>query len=451
MELRPYQLNLIENIKSSLQRGNKAVCVVAGCGSGKSVVAGAIAKSATRKGNRVLFSVHRAELLEQIKATFSSMGVDADLCSFGMIQTLRRRLDRLEECDLIIIDEAHTNYKAYQALFERYPNAIKLGFTATPVRLSDGGLGLLFTDLVESVSTHWLISNGYLAQYKYFSLPLASTKGLHIKAGEYNQGEVAELMENKAIYAGAVEQYEKFAKGKKAMVYCASIKSSIETAAAFRAAGISAVHIDGTMSKRQREAVIERYRDGEITVLSNVGITNEGFDDKDIECTILLRPTMSLALFVQMAMRSMRPRDGKTAIILDCVGSCYTHGLPDDDRQWSLEPKKKQADIVKIRICKNCYAAYPPTESKCPYCGYEATTEIQKTERKVVEVDLVELKRTEEIRNTRLRDADLHTWDEVVEFQKVHGYKFMWCLRYCINHEIPYPPKYKYMVRRFLK
>lgn len=138
----------------------------------------------------------------------------------------------------------------------------------------------------------------------------------------------------------------------------------------------------------------------------------------------------------------------KTAIIIDHVGNCYRHGLPDDEREWSLEPKHKQENIVKIRECKNCFAVYPPTMAKCPFCGAEATHEIRKTERKTVEIDLVEVKRIETMQNTPLAEAELKTWDEIREFQKIKGYKFPWCFRYAKTHGIAIPKQYRgYMWR----
>ena len=138
----------------------------------------------------------------------------------------------------------------------------------------------------------------------------------------------------------------------------------------------------------------------------------------------------------------------KTAIIIDHVGNCYRHGLPDDEREWSLEPKHKQENFVKIRECKSCFAVYPPTMAKCPYCGAEATKEIRKTERKTVEVDLVELKRQEDIRNTKPQDAELKTWEEIAEFREIHKYHLNWAIRYAKTHNIPIPPKYRaYMWR----
>lgn len=452
MQLRPYQSDLIKSVRVSLMRGNRSVCVVSGCGSGKSVVAASIALSATHKHNRVLFLVHRVELCEQIRDTFTAYGVDMALCDINMVQTARRRLKTMpKDYAVIIIDEAHTNYDAYQKISAAYQDAVKIGFTATPVRLNEGGLGLLFQDIVTSVSTEWLIENHYLSDYKYYSIPLADTNGLHVRAGEYKQDEVNALMEHTAVYTGAVQQYRRLADGKKAMIYCSSIKASIETVEAFRTAGINAVHIDGSTPKRQREAVIERYRAGEITVLSNVGITNEGFDDKDIECVILLRPTLSLSLYIQMSMRSMRYKPGKTAIVIDCVGSCYLHGLPSSDRKWTLQSKKKQENTVKVRECSECFAVVDAKYDVCPYCGAVLKKEVVKKNKKAVEVDLVEVSRQKAIKDTKLRDADLRTWNEVVEFQKIHKYRFAWCLHYAENYGIDIPKKYNYMRKKFIK
>lgn len=375
-----------------------------------------------------------------------------ELCTVGMIQTVRRRLKTMDDdYKIIMVDEAHTNSKAYKSVFERYPDAIKIGFSATPVRLGEGGLGNLFESLVVGTTTKWLIDNGFLSKYRYYSIPLVDASKLHTRAGDYVQEEVNEIMEKSAVYSGAVDQWMKFAKGKKTMVYCSSIKSSKEIASEFADRGISACHVDGTTPKEERNEIVRKFRSGEITVLSNSMLFSEGYDDKEIECCILLRPTLSLALYIQQSMRALRPMDGKTAIILDCCGNVYRHGLPDDDREWSLKPKHQQENVVKVRECKNCFAVYPPTMKRCPYCGYEATTEIQTKEMKTVEVDLVEVKRQNEIRNTRLRDAEFNTWEEIVEFQKIHGYKFMWCLRCAIANGIQFPSKYNYMARHFMK
>ena len=451
IKLRPYQSKLISDIRTSAVSGHKAVVAVLGCGGGKSVIQAEIARSATNKGNRVLFLVHRKELCEQITRTFTAQGVDMELCSVSMVQTVSRHIDRIKPPKVIITDEAHhSTANTYKKIYSTFPDALRLGFTATPCRLGSGGLGEVYDDLITSVSTKWLIDNHYLSPYKYYSVKLADTSGLHVKAGEYNADEVAELMQSKEIYGETVKQWERLAKDKKTIVYCASVEASEMTADEFRTAGYTSYSLDGKTDKKVRESVMELFRNGEITVLCNCDLFGEGLDVPDCECTVLLRPTQSLTLYIQQSMRSMRYMPDKTAIIIDHVGNCYLHGLPDDDREWTLESKAKQANTVKIRECPECFAVYPPALKKCPYCGYMAVKEIQRKDKEVVEIDLVEMKRQDDIKNTKLRDAVLETWSQVVEFQKLHKYKFAWCIRYAALHDIPIPHKYDNM-RRIIK
>ncbi len=445
---REYQKELINNIRKSIIKGNKSIVAVLGCGGGKSVIQAEIARSATAKGNRVLFLVHRRELCEQITDTFIRQGVDMSLCSVSMVQTVSRRIDTIPEPSLIITDEAHhSTANTYRKIYDRFPDAIRLGFTATPIRLNHGGLGEVYEDLITSVSAKWLIDNHYLAPYKYYSVKLADTSGLHIRSGEYKADEVACLMQNKEIYGETVTQWERLAKGRKTIVYCASVEASGMTADEFSNAGYISYSLDGTVSEIQRRDVMERFRKGQIQILCNCDLFGEGLDVPDCECVVLLRPTQSLTLYIQQSMRSMRYMPDKTAIIIDHVGNCYLHGLPDDDREWSLESKAKQENTVKIRECPNCYAVYSPTLSKCPYCQHESVKEIRHSDKKTVEIDLVEISRQENLKNTRLSDAVLDTWAEIVEFQKIKGYKFAWCIRYAVLHDIPIPGKYSYMRR----
>lgn len=446
-ELRDYQKQLISDVKKSMYSGNRSVVAVLGCGGGKSVVQASIAKGATDKGNRALFLVHRRELCEQIAQTFTKCGVDMEMCDVMMVQTASRRLETLPEYQLIITDECHHSLaRTYRKIYDRY-DCIRLGFTATPCRLNQGGLGEVYEDLVTSVSTQWLIANKYLSPYRYYSVKLADTSSLHTRAGEYKQDEVAALMQRNKIYGDTVSQWERLARNKKTIVYCASVEASRMTADSFCKAGYTAYSLDGTSGKDERVSVMERFRNGDVKILCNADLFGEGLDVPDCECTVLLRPTQSLTLYIQQSMRSMRYMPDKTAVIIDHVGNCYLHGLPDDDRTWTLEPKSRQENMVKIRECPKCFSVYPPTLDKCPYCGHMSVKEVQRKDKKTVEIDLVEVKRQSDIKNTRLSDAELNTWAEVVEFQKLHGYKFAWCIRYAVNHDIPVPGKYSYMRR----
>lgn len=448
MELREYQTELIDNIRSSIRSGNRSIVSVLGCGGGKSVIQAEISRSATSRRNKVLFLVHRKELCEQMTNTFTAQGVDMDRCSVSMVQTVSRHIDKLPEPQIIITDEAHhSTANSYKKIYDAFPDALRLGFTATPCRLNKGGLGEVYDDLITSVSTRWLIDNHYLSPYRYYSVKLADTSGLHVKAGDYKADEVAELMQNKEIYGETVKQWERLAKNKKTIAYCASVEAAEKTAEQFRQAGYTAAALSGSTPKELRTKIMQEFRDSKIMILTNCELFGEGLDVPDCECTVLLRPTQSLTLYIQQSMRSMRYMPGKTAVIIDHVGNCYLHGLPDDDREWTLEPKKKQENMVKIRECPNCFSVYPPTLQKCPYCGHEAIKEIQRKDKAVVEIDLVEMKRQDDIRNMKLRDAVLETWPQVVEFQKLHGYKFAWCIRYAAMNDIPIPHKYDNMRR----
>lgn len=419
-----------------------------GCGGGKSIIQAEISRLATRKRNRVQFLVHRKELCQQIADTFDRQGVDMKLCSIDMVQTASRHIDRVPEPAIIVTDEAHHSIaNSYKKIYDAFPAALRLGFTATPCRLNSGGLGDVYDDLITSVSTKWLIEHNYLSPYKYYSVRLVNTSGLHIRAGEYRADEVAELMQRKDIYGKTVEQWERLALGKKTIVYCASVEAAEETAEQFRQAGYSAAALSGNTPRELRTRIMQRFRDSELMILTNCELFGEGLDVPDCECTVLLRPTQSLTLYIQQSMRSMRYMPGKTAIIIDHVGNCYLHGLPDDPREWTLEPKHKQENIVKIRECPCCYAVYPPSADECPYCGYVAVHEIQRKDKKIIDVDLVEVRRQDDIRNTKYSELNPLTWNDVIEIQKARGYKIQWAIRYAAARDIPIPSKYSYMRR----
>ncbi len=449
MNLYPYQRELVSNLSRELKT-NRAVLAVLGCGGGKSVIAADIALQATVKRKRILFLVHVRELLEQIQATFVRCGVDVSLCDFQMIQTYRRHLQPADYYQLIIIDEAHLFAAAYKSIIEHHANTYIVGFTATPIRLTKGGLGDMYSSLVQSVTTQWLIENNYLSPYKYYSVPLADTQNLKIKAGEYVHKDVAELMESKLIYGDTITNWERLAAGKKTIVYCASVEASQCTAEAFTSKGYTAIALDGKTANTERELAVKRFRAGEVQILCNCELFGVGFDIPDCECVILLRPTQSLSVFIQQSMRSMRYMPDKTALIIDHVGNVYQHGLPDDNREWTLETEKNKTleHSVLIRECPMCYAVMLAPASVCDFCNAPLTKEKEKKGKKLVEIDLVEVARQNELKNTPLHEVVLDSWDSIVEYQKLKKYKFVWCLRYAKQHRVDIPSKYNAMCYR---
>lgn len=451
MELRPYQLDLVNNARTALAEGNHAVCCVLGCGGGKSVIQGTIAAMATTRKNNVLFLVHRKELCQQITGTFTACDVDFSRCSVMMVQTACRRLGKLNKPALIIVDECHHALSnSYLKVLKYFPKALVLGFTATPQRLGTGGLGEVFDKLIESVSTKWLIEHHYLAPYHYYGVQLADATKLHTKHGDYDKAEVEELMNRSAIFGSAVENWLKIAKNKKTIIYCSSIETSKNTIKAFRDAGVMAVHLDGATPKAERERVVSDFRSGKIKVLSNVDLFGEGFDVPDCEAVVLLRPTKSLTLHVQQSMRSMRydPNNpDKVAIILDHVGNYRLHGLPDDEREWTLESKaKKKQDEAPIKQCPQCFSVVPKTAQKCPYCGCEFKTQTTERQDKPV-VDDVFLKMITWYPKEAYRCAK--SFEELRYFQQQRGYNFFWVLRTAIQMDIPVPVKYKFQIYKF--
>lgn len=366
--LRDYQQKIINDVRKSWAKGHKRPCIVAPCGSGKTVIASELAKRTTDNGNKVIFLVHRKELCEQTEATFKSYGVNMNLCTVGMVQTLTRKT--LEQPKLIIVDENHHVYaKSYTNILDKFQDAYTVGLTATPVRLNGSGLGQINDDLVVGPSVSELIEQKHLSPFKYYSHVSADTSKLQINRGEFVADEINRMMGQEYIFGNAVENYKKYG-CKKAIVYCSSIQNSTATAEAFQGAWIPSVHVDGNTPKRQREKIMKDFRDGKIRVLCNVDLVSEGFDVPDCDSCILLRPTMSLTLHIQQSMRSMRYMPNKTAIIIDQVENFKRHGLPDTPREWSLDHKKKRSDDTeKVRTCENCYSVYDAKTILCKPCG----------------------------------------------------------------------------------
>lgn len=431
MPLRTYQNELVEGLRQAWREGYKAPCIVLPCGGGKSCILAEIARRTTYNAKRVLFLVHRRELVEQITATFVGWGVDMRYCDIMMVQTASRRCEKLKVPSLIMTDENHHSLAAsYRKVYEKFPNVLRVGVTATPIRLNGDGLGDVNDKLLIGVTAKWLIENKCLAPYDYYAPNVADLTGLHTRRGEFVTQDIEKAMIKKAVFGDVLSYYKRLAEGKKAICYCASIKHSLATAEAFNSVGITARHIDGETPKAQRAEIIKAFRDGKITVLCNVDLISEGFDVPDCECAILLRPTQSLTLYIQQAMRCMRYREGKRAIIIDHVGNYARFGMPDDDREWSLENKKHahrdNGEDVSVKMCPECFRSYNPDEypdkQHCPFCGYE----YPKKEREISEERFTALEKIEGFTLNFTTPDSCHSYAELREYAKRKGYKPGW-------------------------
>ena len=199
LQLRNYQLELIDGVYESLNQKKKKIMVQSPAGSGKTVTMSEIARRATRRKNRVLFVVHRLEIINQVRQTFIANDVDMDYCEIGMIQTITNKVKKYKvvEPTTILIDEAHHALsKSYTRILDAFPNAVVLGFTATPIRLSGKGFGNIFDDLILGKSVKWLIDNQRLAPYKYYSVNLVDEEKLKLTStGDYSNQSIDNAME----------------------------------------------------------------------------------------------------------------------------------------------------------------------------------------------------------------------------------------------------------------
>lgn len=407
-----------------------------------------IARRTTKNNNRVMFLIHRKEVLDQAIKTFNEQGVKMSLTTMGMVQTLTRRVDKLPTPSVILVDEAHHALaKSYQRILNKFPKAIVLLFTATPHRTGQMQLDQIADDIIVGQSIHELTDKGFLAPFRYFQPPNDFDSKLlkRSSTGDFTNESMQEAMSSK-IYGHIVKQYKRIANGMQAVVYTYSIDSAIKIAKDFNSEGVSAVEVDGTTSKEKRDLAVRKFREQEIKILVNVNLFTEGVDLPNVDCVIMARPTASLALYLQFSMRCLNPRKGKTAIIIDHANNFKTFGYPDDDRDWKKAIKtgrQKSKSLLKdpglsIVTCDYCFAVVKASEvkdGKCPICGkpikvheakpvsdvdlVEATKERQKAIHEIVKSDLLKSVATKSV-------GELHSLRELQAYAKLHSYKPGW-------------------------
>lgn len=453
-ELRSYQNDLINKIVNSMKKGHKKIIVQSPPRTGKTVVMAEIARKTTENKNRVMFLIHRKEVLEQAKNTFFQQNVDFSYLTDGMVQTLTRRVDKLPEPQLILVDEAHHILaKSYQRILKQFPNAFVLMFTATPIRTGKQQLDLVADDLIVGQSIHELTNQGFLAPFDYYSIDDINSKKLKKSStGDYTANSMDQAV-SKKIYGHIVENYKKLAKGMQAVVFTYSIESAKKIASEFNTAGYSAVELDGSTDKNERERIVQNFKNKKTTILVNVNLFTEGVDLPDVDCVIMARPTQSLALYLQFSMRCLNPKPGKKAIIIDHVANWKTFGLPNSDRDWKSaivtadkRDKKIKSTVPQgpqITQCDYCFAVVEVKsiqDGKCPMCGnpIKVHDPLKETNDKLIKIEQNhEVMKRKELVNKMINDdlykkvakkslSELTTLKELQIYAKLHGYKPGW-------------------------
>ncbi len=388
------------------------------------------------KGN-VLVLAHRHTLINQHKELLESLGVLTDKVRVESVFTEASRLGEHKptDIDLIIIDEAHlSEAKSYKKVCEYY-NCRRVLFTATPARLDGKPLTLADT-LITGITAKELIGMGAISDYDYYAPDLnIDTDKVDMVAGEYNNGQLSELMCQTAVYGDVLKYYRLLGENRQAIAYCTSVRHSEQTAEMFNENGVSAISIDGSMSQKERNKRMDMFRSGKVQILCNCNLISEGVTLPNASVALLLRPTMSLPLFIQQACRVLTPVEGKKAVIIDYVNNVQRHGLPTENHEWSLSEtvkKRKQHNddgTLSIRQCSECFRCFQG--KVCPYCKTEHIPKgrelkaIQDVELKQIQA-LEKEEQEKQKKQARMEVGQCRTIADLQKIAKERGYAQGW-------------------------
>ena len=413
--LRYYQEDAERDVREAM-RIAQAVILVLCTGAGKTVIFSDIARKAAMKGKRILILAHRDTLIRQASAKLSEYGVEHGIIMAGFtpdrhrmvqvasVQTLTRRLGKVKmDFDLIIIDEAHLSAaKSYRDIVDAFPRARVLGVTGSPIRLDGKGLGRdaggMFDVMVQGISIKELIAEGYLVRpVVYASAEQIDLSGVKKVGGDYDSSALAEVMDKPKIVGSAIREYQRVCPGVPAVAWCANVQHAEHVAAEFNAAGVPALALSGESTTEERDRALKALTRGTIKVVTFAMLLVEGVDCPAIGAVIMLRPTMSLASYLQVIGRGLRtlyapgmplgtveqrfaaiaagPKGGR-CYVLDHAGLTFRHGFADSDREWSLEGvtkkkgrKKDNEPKLDLKQCPKCFVVTEPVDV-CPSCGY---------------------------------------------------------------------------------
>jgi superfamily II DNA or RNA helicase len=337
----------------------------------------------------VLIVVHRQELLDQVAATLEQAGVLYGMIAAGCperplsrvqvasIASLANRLDRYRNTfGLVVIDEAHHAVaRTWRRVIGAMSSAKVLGVTATPARADGRGLASMFDAIVIGPGVGELIEPGYLSQYRVYvpRKKRVDLSRIRTRAGDYAVDQLAKVMLDERLTDDAIADYARICPGTPAVAFCVDVAHSIAVAKRFQQRGFRAAHVDGNTPREDRRRLIRALGAGELDVLTNCGLISEGVDVPAIGAAILLRPTQSLALYLQQVGRALRPVPGKErALILDHAGNVLQHGLPCEPRAWSLHGARTAPRVDRaatLTRCTSCGALNVAGAGVCSACG----------------------------------------------------------------------------------
>lgn len=418
IKLRDYQRKALNQLYDWFQEHDGNPCIVAPTGSGKSVLIAKFVQEAieTDPSVRILMLTHQKELIEQDYEKllnldpFMSLGIysasvgrrelDCNVVVAG-IQSIYRHTSEVGKVDLILIDEAHLinhedtgMYRTFiDKMTEINPLLRCIGFTATPYRLKHGMItdapALFAQPLIEPVSIKWLQAHKYLCRLtSKATVQKLEADGVTIRGGEYVESELQKAVDVPGKNEDVVREVLKRSDGRKSwLFFCSGVDHARHVADLLSENGISVECVTGNTPKKEREDILARFKAGTLTAVTNNSVLTTGFDAPNIDMIVLMRPTMSPGLLLQMLGRGMRICDGKKdCLVLDFAGNIERHGVVTDIKP--PDRVKRRKGVAPSKVCPECDEIVPSQCRTCPSCGHQFESKISESSYQLSEKDI---------------------------------------------------------------
>ncbi len=371
MSLYPYQLDDKKRILEEWKT-HSSILYQLPTGGGKTVVINSIIEDILDK--KILILVHRQEIIFQIRDRLKQRGITAGVIIgnyeeniesdilIGSILTVSRdaRLQNIldRNFDYMIIDEAHhacsdSYIKTILSFKEHNKNYKLLGVTATPYRKDKKKLNKLFDALIKGPTYPELRELGYLADYTCYAAKLEGLEQVDVSGGDFKLSALSKYMRADWLIEKAIKMYQDKGQNKQMLVFCVDKAHSLQVKQAYIDAGYTRIaHVDSDTPDELRKKINQDYRDKKIDIITSIQTFTEGVDLPNTGVVQLLRPTLSIVLYLQILGRGTRIKeDGDKLVILDLSNNSYEHGLLDSNFNWNLNndepnPDKKINKIV---------------------------------------------------------------------------------------------------------
>lgn len=399
MGLRPYQCDAVDAVWNHIATSDTNPAVVLPTGSGKTHVIAEICRSAVQDWRgRVIVVAHVKELLEQAAGKLRAVAPDLPVGVFSAglgrrdlgyavtiagIQSVYQRAHDLGPLDLVIVDEAHLIPPDGEGMYRRFLADARdlcdhqrvIGLTATPYRMKSGticGPDSMLHEVCFEAGVRELIVQGYLCPLKSRAgKAVADTSDIHMRGGEFAQGDLEDRMdEDGLVEAACAEVLEATVDRRSVLLFCSGVRHGEHVVRVLREKhGVECGFVEGGTPAKERDALIARFKSGDLKYLANVNVLTTGFDAPNVDCVAMLRPTMSPGLYYQMVGRGFRLAEGKTdCLVLDFGGNVLRHGPVDAIR---LADTKDASGEAPAKQCPECDALIHAAYAVCPECGHK--------------------------------------------------------------------------------